>query len=126
MKTHELARALVALSKALKTLPDMEIDSLSSLSISSPHLSNESLAMGLTTLVALSDIDKAQWKGFILENNFPIEIRPRDASRDILGKLLTYLQNNREARNKLAHSTRGEKSTTSPELQRALQILLRS
>lgn len=126
MKTHELAKALVVLSKALRALPDMEIDALSSMSASSPNLSNESVAMGLTTLMALSDIDKTQWKNFITENNFPVEIRPRDASRDILGKLLTYLQNNREARNKLVNTTRGDRSNTSPELQKALQILLRS
>ena len=126
MKTHALARQLVSLSKALKALPNMEIHDLASLPVGSPQLSNESLGMGLTTLVALSDIDKAKWRIFIEENGFPIEVRPRDASRDILGKLLTYLQNNRDARNKLAHTAARDKSTTSPELQRALQILLRS
>lgn len=126
MKTHELSKALTVLSKTLKKIPDMETSALSEIPVSSPHLSNESLAVGLSTLIALSDVDKAQWKDFISENGFPIEFRTRDGSRDILGKVLTYLQNNREARNKLADTTSRVKGSTSNELQRALQILLRS
>lgn len=126
MRTQTLSKALSDLAKALKALPDMEVSDLSKLVSASASLSNASIAMGLTTLVALSDIDKNQWIAFITENNLPIEIRPRDASRDILGKILNYLQANREARNMLAHSARSERSTTSPELQRALQLLLRT
>lgn len=124
MKTHDLARQLTSLAKALKALPNMEVDGLSKLVPTNSAVSDESIAMGLTTMAALSDIDKQQWHMFIQQHKLPIEIRPRDASRDIIGKILTYLQNDREASQRLARSA-AEKPTTSPELQRALQLLLR-
>jgi hypothetical protein len=126
MRTHELAKALGQLSKALRSLPDMEIEALTSMSSPGQILSNDSIAIGLATLADLSSIDKRQWRDFIQENNLPIEVKSSYSSRDILGKLLNYLQNDKDARNKLVHSTRNEKSSTSPELQRALQVLLRT
>lgn len=125
MKTHELAKQLSALSKALKILPNMNIEDLGSLGRPSRTLSDDSIAMGLTTLAALSDVDKTQWQNFILDHQMPIDVRPRDASRDILGKILTYLQANKDARRRLANSSANRPSSTSPELQRALQLLLR-
>jgi len=126
MRTHELARALNSLARALRNLPDMEIDQIGTLHTTGSEMGNESIALGLTTLNALSEVDKQQWRDFIDEHNFPIDIRPRDASRDIIGKLLTFLQANPTARNRLEKSAKNTRSSTSPELQRALQALLKT
>lgn len=57
-------------------------------------------------------------------HGFPIDVRPRDASRDIIGKLLKFLEENPDARNRLNHAAQKGRSETSPELARALQLLL--
>jgi hypothetical protein len=61
----------------------------------------------------------------IRENGFPIEIRPRDASRDIFGKLCAYLESNPQAQEKLKASVNKTSGKSSPELMRALATLLK-
>jgi hypothetical protein len=61
----------------------------------------------------------------IHENNFPIDIRPRDGSRDIIGKLFAYLEENPLAQEKLKSSATRSTSKSSPELMKALSTLLR-
>src|SRR5579872_622633 len=128
MTTHELARALGSLAAALRKAPDQTLDELSlNLGFGLRHVPDaKDIPVALSTLVALSDIDKNQWLNFIKEYDFPIETRPRDASRDILGKLLNYLERNPEARRRLAVSSQKDRSQTSPELLRALKTLLDS
>lgn len=121
MKTHELAKNLSALVKALRSLPNVEVSGLEKLLGGNQH---SSIALGLTTLTMLSEIDKTEWRLFVEENDLPIEIRARDASRDIIGKIMNYLQNNADARDRIASAATSKKSSTSPELQRALNILL--
>ena len=120
MKTHTLARQLTALARALRALPDMEIDNLKNLQLST----DKNIALGLSTLTSLSTIDKSEWVEFINHNNIPVDIRPRDAARDIIGKIMTYLQENDEARRRIAKAATEQKSSVSPELQRAFNILL--
>ena len=120
MKTHALARQLTALARALRNLPDMEVDGLKNLQSGS----DSNIALGLSTLTSLSTIDKSEWLEFIHLNNIPVEIRPRDASRDIIGKIMTYLQENEDARQRIARAATEQKSSVSPELQRAFSILL--
>jgi hypothetical protein len=126
MKTHDLAKQLVTLSKALRQLPNMPVEDLG---LATPHrrsIEPSSIPVALSTLVALNDIDKRQWIYFIHENGFPIEIRPRDASRDILGKLLKFLEQNPEARGRLTSAAQRERTSTAPEIRRALDLLLKS
>ncbi|MEQ8594706.1 MAG: hypothetical protein RIC04_13620 [Parvibaculum sp.] len=125
MKTHEIAKLLMSLARALQSAPNQTLDDLASGGRKRRAPDPDEIPVALGTLVALSDVDKNQWYKLIQENNFPIEIRPRDASRDVLGKLLRFLEQNPEARKKLTKS-RVERSSTSPELARALQFLLRS
>lgn len=127
MKTHELARALDSLAKILRSGPDVELSQLqheTGWGKNKPLRSDE-IRIGLSHLVALSRVDKQQWNNLIEEYGFPIELRPRDASRDVLGKLLRYLEKNPEARNRLARSTTTPESKASPELMRALSTLLK-
>ncbi|HXA39205.1 MAG TPA: hypothetical protein VNW53_09410 [Phenylobacterium sp.] len=125
MKTHEVARMLTLLASALKRGPNVPLEDLGTERVTRAKPDPSTIPVALGTLVALSEIDKQQWLDLIRENGFPIELRPRDASRDILGKVLRYLEQNPAARQRLTNSPR-ERSTTSPELRRALDILLKS
>lgn len=124
MKTHELAKALTFLARTLKKGPDidlrqMEVFDSEGRTDRSPHV-----AVNLTTLVELSRIGKEYWRQFIKENRFPIEVRPRDASRDILGKLLKFLEKNPEARDRIRRQGAHKRTEASPELSKALSWLL--
>jgi hypothetical protein len=127
MKTHDLAKQLSTLSRVLRQLPNMQLEDLGYVSVPSRRsVDQSSIPVALSTLVALNDIDKRQWIAFIQENNFPIEIRARDASRDILGKLLKFLEQNPEARGRLTSAAQRERTSTAPEIRRALDVLLKS
>ena len=89
-----------------------------------PRQRSASLALNLATLAALSRIDKHEWIDFIEQHRFPIEIRPRDAARDILGKLLKFLEEEPAAIEYLQHRAQSE-SVAPPELSRALRALLK-
>ncbi|MEW8333688.1 MAG: hypothetical protein AB2651_19205 [Candidatus Thiodiazotropha sp.] len=125
MKTHELAKALNILAKALKSGPNIELKEINIVSLhelSNPN--DKEIAFGLSTLAEMSRIDKKQWVNFINENRFPIDIRPRDASRDLLGKLLKYLETNEFARKSLKEKANIESSTGSAALLKAFEVLL--
>lgn len=124
MRTHELARSLNQLARALYAGPNVDLGDIKVVMPDSLHESQEEVAIGLHTLVRLSRIDKQQWLALIEENDFPINVRPRDASRDILGKLLRYLETNAEAREKLKSNINKKSSKASPELMKALDTLL--
>jgi hypothetical protein len=126
MKTHDIAKILSSLANALRNAPNQTLDELASTPTRKPQPDVQSIPIALSTLIALSDFDKNQWLFLIKEYNFPIEVRPRDASRDVLGKILKHLEQNPEARSKLVQSSNKERSETSPELLRALQFLLKS
>lgn len=126
MKTHELANALTQMARALKEAPNMEIGDIRILH-SEKLLANDgsNIAVNLQTLIDLSNIDRQQWVAFIEENGFEIQIRQRDGSRDILGKLLKHLEKNAEARKKLKDSISSKASKASPELMKAFSTLLK-
>lgn len=127
MKTHDLAKALETLARILRGSPNVPIDEMSPVNFiprKPPEPSEIPLALG--TLVSLADIGKLQWIEFIKANGFPIEVRPRDAARDVVGKLLRYLEQSPEARNKITNVAERSRSQTSPELQKALDFLLKT
>jgi hypothetical protein len=124
MKSHELAQALNALSRLLKSGPNVELSQLKMGEIFDSH-SNRDLALNLSTLVSLSSVDKQKWMELIRENGFPIEIRPRDGSRDIFGKLCAYLESNPQAQEQLKARAIRTSGKSSPELMKALATLLK-
>lgn len=124
MKTHEIAKALQILANALRRGPDQPIEDFARGARHRPGIKAGSVPAALSALVALADFDKAQWQAFIEEYKFPIDVRPRDASRDILGKLLKFLEENPEARRRLRNPPK-ERSDISPELVDALRHLLK-
>jgi hypothetical protein len=124
--THELADALERLAHILKRGPQIELDQWSREIGRQPQArSNAHIAVNLATLAALSRIDKRQWAALIRENGFPVEVRPRDASRDILGKLLRFLEEHPDAIEHLRARAQSRPAEASPELMKALSILLR-
>lgn len=122
MKTHDLAKALNALARILKQGSDVEVRDLS-ISKRDSLRNSTAIAVNLTTLLELSRIDKNQWQIFIAEHDIPVNVRSRDASRDVLGKLLRYLEKNPEARSKIKRQA--SMKHRSPELSKALSWLLR-
>lgn len=125
MKTHDLAEALEQLARMLRASPNTPLSNIrvdGGRSAPSDH----QIAVNLTTLAELSKVDKAQWIQLIRHYSLPIEVRPRDASRDILGKLLRFLEEHPDARRNLRNRVVHEQSTgASPELLRALSVLMR-
>ena|ERR1700722_13989011 len=125
MKTHELAKALRILAVALDRAPNTDLNVLSISSGSSDNISMTQMAVNLATLTDLARIGKGQWIEFVRDNKMPIEFRPRDAARDILGKVLSYLESNADARRALKEKVTRPDSKTSPELMRAFAFLLK-
>ncbi|MES0098637.1 hypothetical protein [Mesorhizobium sp. M0019] len=125
MKTHDIAKILNTLAQALRKAPNQTLDELSEPKPARAPVDAKDVPMALSTLLALSEFDKSQWQQFITDFRLPIEVRPRDASRDILGKILTYLEKNPAARKSMSNAARHSPSDTSPELMRALQFLLK-
>ncbi len=127
MNTHELSRALNSLARVLRSGPRVEVDDLQEISgvKLKKDMSSKEIKIGLSHLVALSRVDKSKWIDLIKEYHFPISLRARDASRDVLGKLLRYLEQNPEARERIKRSTYEAGMKASPKLMKALDSLLR-
>lgn len=131
MKAHELSKALLALSRILKSGPDIDVEDWSILSKStspvskSSHLKESDIPSALYTLVKLNDVSKTQWLSLINEYDIDVEIRPRDATRDIVGKILNYLAANPIARENLLKTGSRKNVTESTELANALNLLLK-
>jgi hypothetical protein len=125
MKTHDLARALTTLAAVLRRGPNVELGDWT-LPVG-PRLQSDSASVpvALSTLVALSRFDRNQWSALIKEFDLPVRIDPKNSSRDIVGKILRYLESSAEARNRLVHQASKNRAETSPELLRALESLLR-
>lgn len=123
MKTHDMASALTEMAKALKAMPNIELhDALQPSGLQGSGKTAE-IAVSLATLASLSSYGKNEWLNVIVEYELPISIRPRDAARDVLGKLLTYLEENKSAREKLTEDVK-RRSKSSNEVSSALRFLL--
>jgi hypothetical protein len=124
-KSHQVARVLRKLSEMLERAPDSDLEELFISDRNPKSVTTSQIAVNLSTLAELARIDKQQWLAFVREYHLPIETRPRDAARDILGKVLTYLESNPEARKALKVRATKRVSETSPELMRAFAFLLK-
>lgn len=132
MKAHELATALKVLSNILKNGPNLEIKELPYFGLpprnekipTHTSKSNADLPIALSALLSLSRIDKQEWIALISDLGLDIDVRPRDASRDVVGKVLRLLEKDPEARDRLGRKVHSRESNASPELARALSSLL--
>jgi hypothetical protein len=111
----------------LKSGPNAELEQLRFKDLFGGPQSTQELELNLSTLVSLSSVDKSRWVELIHEHRFPIEVRARDGSRDVFGKLCSYLEANPQAQEQLkASANRSSTQTSSPELMRALSTLLKN
>ena len=123
MKTHDLAKGLSSLSKILRSAPNQELGKFGEQVASLKNSVNSDVGISLSTLAAFSKYSKSDWQQVILDFDLPIQIRPRDAARDVMGKILSYLADNKSERNRIA--TKSQKEGSGPsELSSALSFLL--
>jgi hypothetical protein len=123
MKTHDVAKALTALAKVLRALPNQSIEDFGDMAKPRQEEQVSSIGFSLSTLAGFSKYEKSDWEKVIHEFNLPIQIRPRDAARDVMGKILSYLAENQKERERLARPVSGDSSDSS-ELSVALRFLL--
>jgi hypothetical protein len=124
MKTHEVAKILSKLAHILRRGPNVDLDGLSFDMLSRSKPNPADIPMALSALASLSQFDKNQWRAVIHEYDLPLEVRPAESTRDIVGKILRHLEVDKDARNRLRHAAQ-RKSDVSPELMNALSFLLR-
>jgi hypothetical protein len=123
VKTHDLAKALTQLGKVLKGLPNQDLEDLG-LSLSESTSSHASdVGISLSALASLSKFNKSDWEKIIRDYELSIDVRPRDAARDVMGKILTYLAENEAERKRVAMKSHGRSHQPS-ELSNALRFLL--
>ncbi|KAA3512588.1 hypothetical protein G6L63_11320 [Agrobacterium vitis] len=122
MKTHELAKALQQLSKLLRSLPNQELDNFG-LALTNP-VPQQQIGISLSALAALSKYNKLDWEKVIRDFELPLEVRPRDGARDVMGKIITFLAENDAERERVARKTSPSGSDRPSELSNALQFLL--
>lgn len=130
MKTHEFSKLLMTMAKVLRGGPNVEIEkfempSFGPLPSDTASVRPEDVPHALNMLVGLNNVPKLEWIALIDAFNFDIEIRPRDANRDIYGKLLKYLSDHPEERHRLVGRKEKQPVGVSNELADALTLLLK-
>lgn len=123
MKTHDFAKALVQLSKMLRALPNQDLEDFGSSVSRSVVDRSADVGVSLSALAALSKFSRGDWEKVVQDFDLPVSLRPRDASRDVMGKILTYLAENDAERQRVALKSRVESKEPS-ELSNALKFLL--
>jgi hypothetical protein len=123
MKTHSLAKALRSLAALLEIGPNVELTKLQLGNESISNIDEKQVAVNLKTLFSLSKISRKEWIDLVSGFGFPLEIKPRDSARNIIGKLLSYLDSNPEAVEVLKKKSRENRSQPSA-LVEALDVLL--
>lgn len=138
MKTHDLSKALTHLARVLRAGPNVNFEELTNLSthISQPRLPRSSRepidkvgatdrGTGLVLLAEMASYSKQELINLADELSIPIDVRKADAVRDVLGKILKYIQENPDFRERLVlridQSQSVEKTSS---LARALAILM--
>lgn len=127
MKTHELARGLMAVAKWLRSGPDIELHDLEGPRTPiGPREHSQPEAVALSVLVGFSRFTKQQWAELIEEHSIPVRVLSTYSARDVMGKIMKYFSENPEARRRLMDRVDRQPGKASPELMRALASLLGS
>lgn len=132
MKAYDLAKALTHLSRVLKAGPNVEVEEIGNLSVHStaartPRVKEDTRntsdkATGLALLAEMASYNKTELMDLAYQLNIPVQVRSADAVRDILGKILRYIQENPDFRNRLAHAN--PETAEGSRLAHALAILM--
>lgn len=138
MKTHELAKALTHLSRVLRAGPNVEFEELTNLStyLSQPKPSRPSRdapersdrsekGTGLALLAEMANYSKKELGDLIEMFGIPIEMKKTESVRDVLGRMLNYIKENPDFRDKILHEATGSRpEAKTSSLARALAILM--
>ena len=127
MKTHDLARALEELAEVLRASQNMPLSAAKMTEadeIADNPQKLAGIAVNLSTLAELSRIRKQEWQVLIQHYKLPVQVKTTDSVRDLLGRLLKYLESNDAARARLRTEAVSGTPGGSPELDRALRFLL--
>lgn len=124
MKTHSLAKELIALGETLLEGPNIETKNLLVGDLRASRESEAEMAFGITTLAQLSKHTRSEWVQFASEHSLPIRFNERDSSRNIMGKIMTYLADNEHEIKRIRETVRAS-STPSNRLNQALNTLLK-
>jgi len=133
MNTHDFARQLREMASLLESAPPLEIGE-EAMPLDPPASAPQDATKGkpkkadaspLRLLIALSSYSKKEWMDLTRSLGLTIDVRPRDASRDIMGKVLSALEDHPDAIERLQRSVRNRESHGSPELANALSFLLK-
>lgn len=126
MTTLELAEILEQLARILRRLPDSE---LSSAMDPSPYKGRKKLTktspqtLGGLSLARISKYSKSELSQLIKQNEIPVDVRTKDSGENLLRRLRTYLEENKNTKTKIRNQVVHGK--TSPELSSALSYLLK-
>ena len=130
MRTHDLAKALNYLGRILRAGPNVELDQLVNLDtyvarkVPRKTKAGPDRGAGLVLLSEMSNYSKRELLELASSLDIPIEVRPADAVRDVLGKMLKYIAENPEVKERLARAGSSGREPKVSSLARALEILL--
>lgn len=128
--THELADYLIMLARLLRTMPEGPVEEefrRKKYRDESSKMTAYSEPSALVALVGFSKFTKNDWANFIHEMDLPIQVEPRHASRDLMGKIINYFSDHPEGRARLRSiSKRGVKDETSQALANAFSVLMKN
>jgi hypothetical protein len=126
MKTHEFADALLVLARMLKSGRNVELKDWSGPATATNGDGHDTTDAGLSlaVLAGLSRYSKNQWRVLMKEWAIPVEVRPTDSVRDLVGRLLRYLEEHPDLLRKIKTESAKKSTKASPELLKALSILL--
>ena len=106
MKTHELADSLITLAQVLKAGPNLVLPNWCAPPLSNnPEMDPSTAARNLSTLAALSQVTKEEWKELLAEWGLPVEVKASYSIRDLVGNVLKYLEENPDAVRKMHKGT---------------------
>lgn len=129
ISTHELADLLVMLARMLRSMPEGPLDEEFKRKRfrdreQKTFAFNEPSA--LIALVGFSKFTKNDWVNFIHEMDLPIRVESKNASRDLMGKIISYFADHPEGRARLRSiSRRGSRGGTSQALLDAFTVLMK-
>lgn len=130
LSTHEMADLLVMLARILRSMPEGPLEEelhRARFRDRERKFAAYSEPSALVALVGFSKFTKSDWVNFIHEMDLPINIDPKNASRDLMGKIVSYFADHPEGRARLKNmSRRGGKGDASQALLDAFSVLMRS
>lgn len=106
--SHTSSEDLIELIELLKHAPNIELADARIMK------KTDEIAVSIKALVSLSKYDKNQWVSIVREFGLPIELNPRASTRDVVGKVLSYLDTHPEVLKQRRRVANVERRRTTP------------